>query len=833
MATMQRQDLATGWKWRLANSNNVSKAGELDSLREWHPTTSFPSVIQQELLAIGSIPDPNIGLDERLIQWVGAADWEYSCSFPTPEGAGTDDSAVDLVFEGLDTFATVVLNGKEILRSDNMFLPHRVSCHWGWDWGPIILTAGPYLPIYLETYSARVDKVHITSDLDTDHSSASISIDVQAVGLAARDVRINIIDAASDALEVNSKSALIRLDTVSKSGSAVVCISNPKLWWPNGQGAQHLYRAAVTLLDSSSNVLHETKIQFGVRTIKLIQRPLDNAPGTTFLFNVNGRDIFCQGGNWIPADNLTPRISREKYFDWIRLAKYNHVNMIRVWGGGMYGTEDFFDACDEMGMLVWQDYAFACGDCPMQQEYLESVSREAEAQTLRLRNRASLALLCGGNEDFLLHDWFHVEYDYADHKGPFEDQPFPQRKIFLQLLPEICKRLCPEVQYWPSSPWGEQGKNSLDPNFGDLHQWGVWHLEQKPYQQYKDLSGRFVSEFGMHGFPVMRTLEGFTPDAADRFPQSRVIDCHNKAHGAETRIARYLAENFRYDMRIENYVYCSHLMQSEAYGYALRDWKRKFDGRGREECAGLIIWQLNDIYPCTSWAYIDYYLRPKPAFYTIRRTFAPISVGIERTPLSRWIDEDHPRESEKPTFTVFAHNTNPKEVECRLHLQAFDFQGSGRWAALDWEDKQVTLNAGYNTELGTVTPHSSWTEESLIILEASLVDDLSGSILARFVNWPEPYRYLQWPADTEVSVSVEDGDTDFEHRVTVVANHPVKGCWLEPVYDGMETIDSREPLWEDNMFDLMPGHGITVGVNGLNGRTVRSRFLGDWELTSL
>ena len=587
--------------------------------------------------------------------------------------------------------------------------------------------------------------------------------------------------------------------------------------------------------------------KFGVRTIEIVQRPLDDAPGKTFIFNVNGRDIFSQGGNWIPADNLSSTITRERYFTWIRLARYNHLNMIRVWGGGLYETEDFFDACDEFGILVWHDYAFACGDYPIHEEYLDNIREEAEHQTIRLRNRASLALLCGGNEDFMLNDRFGVKFDIDDLKGPFEDKPFPQRKIYLQLLPEIAARLAPNVTYWANSPWGAGGKDSNDLTVGDMHLWSVWHHAQKPYQQYKELAGRFVSEFGMHGFPVMRTVDAFAPNTEDRYSQSRAIDCHNKGNGAETRIARYLAENFRYDnSNLENFAYCSQLLQSEAYGYALRDWKRKFNGRGKEECAGAIIWQFNDVYPCTSWAYCDYYLRPKPAFYTIRRAFAPISVGIERTPRSRLIDEDNPRDSKIPQFSLFAHNTTTKDVVTILALKAYDFH-TGKWTTFDDPDsahREVTLRAGYNTELGELKKQSSWTEASLIMLSATLIDKSTNEPLAGIIDWPEPFRYLIWPVDTKVDVSVVslEGESSkkvgddglvFENKVTVRANQPVKGVWLEPVYDGKETEDEPEPLWNDNMFDLLPGEELSVLVKGLKGRQVKVKFLGDWEVGAI
>ncbi|KAJ9136624.1 Beta-mannosidase-like protein [Pleurostoma richardsiae] len=883
------------WRWRMASSNGNARADALPALKEWHPVSSFPSVIQMELVSMGAIPDPNIGENERMIQWVGEVDWEYECRFETPSAA---EEFLDLVLEGLDTFATVSLNGVEILESDNMFVPHRVPVksalrparqqnelhilfesalkvgnrleqkygvrkaflrdtrrnhmrkaqyHWGWDWGPILLTAGPYMPVYLDSYTVRIDNIHLASRLSEDHSSAVVtaSVTVSPAGAGASAI-VTITDPTGE--EVGR--AHIDLKGGSE-GSSEISITRPQLWWPNGQGAHPLYTANVELLSAvGPEAVDRLTTRFGIRTIQVIQRPLDDHPGTTFMFRVNGRDIFIQGGNWIPADNMLPRISRQRYFDWVRLAEYCHLNMIRVWGGGIYETEDFFDACDEMGILVWHDYAFACNNLPTHDDFVESVAKEAEAQTMRLRNRASLALLCGGNEDFMFVDFDGIQYDHYDTVGPFDDKPFPQRKIYLEVLPKVAARLCPDVFYWANSPYG--GAIANDATVGDIHQWSVWHGEQRPYQEYKSLSGRFVSEFGMHGFPVQRTVDLFTRGAAsprETHPQSRLVDCHNKSHGAHTRIARYLAENFRFDMTsLRNLAYSSQLMQAEAYTFALRDWKRLFGGPGRERCAGAVIWQLNDCYPVTSWAFVDFFLRPKPAFYAIRRQFAPVSVAAERTPSTLWVDEDKPPASKVPSFALFAHNTTPENVECVLSLRAYDFE-RGAWAELAEEKapRRVTLKAGQSSELGTLGPQPSWTEDSLIILEVTLLDGGSGRQLARCVEWPEPYRYLYWPDDTSMSIRVEPvgehlapsataENTDrvaWEDAVTVVSNQPLKGVWLEPVYDGTEKDDDPEPLWEDNMCDLLPDEKITVRVKGLKGRKLGARFLGDWEVGKL
>ena len=274
--------------------------------------------------------------------------------------------------------------------------------HWGWDWGPVVLTAGPYLPVYLEAYDLRIEDVYVQTNLADDHSTADVAIEVKVapVGTQPASVRISVVDA--DGTEVFSASPDIFED-----GEAYVkfAAASPRLWWSNGLGQQHLYTAHVTLLDAGSDALDASSTRFGIREVELIQRDLDDEPGKTFMFRINGVDVFAQGVNWIPASNLLPTVTRARYFDWIRTVAFAHMNMIRVWGGGIYETVDFFDACDELGVLVWHDYAFACGDYPLHEEFLASVKKEAEVQTTRIRNRASLALLCGGNEDFMMYDW--------------------------------------------------------------------------------------------------------------------------------------------------------------------------------------------------------------------------------------------------------------------------------------------------------------------------------------------------------------------------------------------------------------------------------------------
>jgi beta-mannosidase len=258
------------------------------------------------------------------------------------------------------------------------------------------VTCGPYLPVYLDAYTSRIEDLYVTSNISPDHLSADISVSVKlSKAYTESSVQVQVLDALGTQVAVGETST---------DGSCTFKVLKPSLWWPNGHGDQHLY-TATAILSQFNDTLDTSSKKFGIRSIEVIQRPLSSEPGKTFMFNVNGRDIFAQGGDWIPADNLLPRLTQEKYYSWIKMAQRGNLNMIRVWGGGIYETDDFFDACDEMGLLVWHDYAFACGDFPVHPEFLDSVRKEVECQTLRMRGRASLALLCGGNEDFMLADW--------------------------------------------------------------------------------------------------------------------------------------------------------------------------------------------------------------------------------------------------------------------------------------------------------------------------------------------------------------------------------------------------------------------------------------------
>ena len=490
---------------------------------DWHECVSFPTVIHHELEEAKLIQDPFVADNERKIQWVGRKDWAFKTSFSTPSHASGYSHHV-LAFDGLDTVAKVFLNGEVILECDNMFTPYRVDVsgklkkageknglyiafesnarvakeraanygkeypvfseirapdrvwmrkaqyHWGWDWGPEENTAGPYKDIRLELFNNRIADVHVTTNsIAQDGKEAQITTDVEFDGKDEEvDLEIAIVGPDDQAKAFFSSAVGVTNGSIAR---AEFTIRDPSLWWPAGQGEQPLYTAKVNILRKDGVLLQEHSTSFGIRQVKLIQRPLKNAPGETFFFEINGRPIYICGTNWVPSHNQTPKVTEEDYYKWIDWAKRNNNNMIRIWGGGYFEHDAFYEACDKAGILIWHDFMTACGVYPTPPWVLESVETEVREQVKRLRNHASIALWCGNNEDFMIADARGVKYDLSDMEGPWDKTAMPQRQIYYKIWPQICKELTPEIPYWPSSPFS--GPTANDPTIGDVHEWNV------------------------------------------------------------------------------------------------------------------------------------------------------------------------------------------------------------------------------------------------------------------------------------------------------------------------------------------------------------------------
>lgn len=868
--------LSSHWRFK--------KASEADTA--FLPVAQFPTNIHLDLLHHGKIPDPFLDTNEAAVQWVGEEVWVYQTSFSAPTALGQ----TQLVFEGLDTYATVFLNGKEILKIDNMFIPYRVDVtgrlqdtntleilfdstwlvgkqmekgaedkplfchngdssrlqvrkaqyHYGWDWyvsiclssvtffllradlvprrGPTLLTCGPWRPIYLETFTARFSALSVESVIDQSLSLATVDVTSQVEGTAVKTIELSL---------VGPKGQSVGKKTLSLPNDGTVqvtfTVSTPSLWYPIGNGSQPLYTVEATA-SSDTGVICTSSKRIGLRRVELIQRPIQGQPGTSFFFQINGVPIFCRGADWIPADSFLPRISSERYRAWVEFAVKGNHNMVRIWGGGVYEDESFYEACDELGLMVWHDFMLGCGSYPVTRSFLAQIQNEVIVNLQQLNHHPSIVLWCGNNEDHMFADKYPSGYD-ADDKDPenWLKTRWPARIIYDKILPELCAKYSPNIPYHPGSPWG--GKPSNDPTVGDIHSWSVWMkaLEMYPYQYYPKLSGRFVSEFGLKSYPSLRTLTGCITDPAERHPQSRTMDAHGKSAsktpwaGDYRNIALYMFENLRHGYTLPQYVYASQLVQAEGMAFAYVFWRRLWRGEGQEECAGALCWQLNDCWPCVSWSLGDYHLRPKLAYYTVKRAMAALAVGVTRAEVetSRRSDLTRVHVEKQTRLQAWASSfAASSAVVVDMLVQAFDV-ASGRCV---WESRQtgVTVPANKSTEILDIVFPAPLESQRTTVVAARMLDPTTGSTVARFMDWPQPLRHLPIP---KPAVKVEvDGD-----QVRVSAALPVKALQLS--VDGDAAAEDSVD-WADNCLDLSPGDEQVVVAKGLAGRKVNIMHLG-------
>jgi beta-mannosidase len=754
-----------------------------------------PGSVQQTLLEHSLIPDPFYGLNEKEVQWVGERDWLYRTTFQVTSDL-LAKSHLDLCFDGLDTFAIVYLNGEQILETNNMFVPYRVSIkevaklgdnelvihfesalrrgreleaihgkrprwngdssrlyvrkaqyHYGWDWGPVILCVGPWRDVYVESYETRLAYVLTSTRLANDFKYAELDVTVTLEGANA-EVTLELY---------SCEGMLLEAKRVTDPSKQTFTLETPELWYPHGYGEQPLYKLVVKLTDE----MQEFKI--GFRDVEIVQESVADEKGSSFFFKVNDIEMFIGGANWIPDDLMLNRISPERYRERITQARDANMTMLRVWAGGIYEPDIFYDICDGLGILVWQDFMFGCGIYPAHPEFLESVKQEAEANVKRLRHHACLALWCGNNEDY------QIAESIGQYGSKGDASQFEALAIYEKILPEVCQRLDPTRFYWPGSPYG--GQNSFDQTIGDRHTWDIWHGVMAPYQEYGKYEGRFVSEFGMQSYPSLQALESVTP-IHERFPQSRTIIHHNKASmpdgkpDGHRRLAVYLADNLRDATTLEGYIYNTQFIQAEAMKYAYSSFRRRWGVPGKRAVGGALVWQLNDCWPVTSWAIIDSLGIPKPAYYTIKRELEPVTLGLA---------------NHKDGCEVWATNSKDVSLEGMLERHAYDFEGQ----EIASDKRQVTINPNSTTELGT------WNIKDAMVISARLLEKTS--VTSRATLWSEPFKHYEI-LKPELDIQLL-GQT----QIKLSVRKPAKGVWLNA-------------MCNDNFLDLMPGDDAMITV---------------------
>lgn len=814
----EQMNLGGAWRMREADSET------------WH-SAHVPGSVYADLMADGTMPDPfwrenELDAFERMKK-----DYVYQRTFTVTE-AQLAHAHVELVCEGLDTLAHVSLNGREIAFADNMHITwvwdvkeqlhtgentleirfdspilycakkaeeapgwessdatpgfrhlRKAHCMFGWDWGPRLPDAGIWRPIFLRTWdAARLEN--------------ALMLQAHHDGVVDVTIRPEIAGESAWSAEITAPDGEVIIIPETTAAEQVITIEHPQLWWPNGLGKQPLYRVTVRLATGDTRVW-----RIGLRTMT-VSREKDEW-GEEFCHVVNGMKVFAMGADYIPEDNILARVTPERTRRLLEDCKAANFNAIRVWGGGYYPDDAFYDICDELGLLVWQDLMYACAFYDLTPDFERSIRVETQQNVARLRHHASLALICGNNEmemfmagansALINHRTWEFVPTYPHHITDYV-------KMFEYILPAIVKETAPQTYWWPASP--SSGGNfdaPNDENRGDNHYWDVWHGE-KPFTEYRKFFFRYASEFGFQSFPCLKSVEQFTlPD--DRNIFSRVMERHQRNQAANGKILSYLSQTFRYPNSFDDLLYASQLMQAEAIRYGVEHWRRN---RGR--CMGAIIWQLNDIWPVASWASIDYYGRWKALHYAAKRFFAPVMISAEEEgELSQnpKINEYHPAPLEK-SFRLNVCNETLRDVT-----------GEVVWA-LRTPDGAI-VRQGHQAL--TIPAMSAKWLDKVDCADASLTghyvsfafvgDDVAVSEGTCIFCAPKHFGF------TDPRLTVEKrGDT-----LVVTSRAYAKQVWLES--------EDADLLLDDNAFDMNPG---TKVVRVLRGSAEKVRVRSVWDL---
>lgn len=867
--------LSAGWQVKAVSNGTGGIPDPVAAGRDeegWHPA-QVPGLAHEALWAAGRLPDPYLARSHAksgILEQSGLWDFLYRCRFDVP-GPILDGGAAELCCDGLDTIATVLLNGTEVLRSDNMFVPRRAKVgpllrprdnellirfesalrtgrerqaragerpvwngdpsrlyvrkaqvQYGWDFGPTLLSAGPWRPVRICARPLRLVDVQVLPEVAADLCSARIPIVArieQQADRGAEGCELHITLRAPDGRELARKQQPLTARAPVLHLDDELRLADPELWWPAGHGAQPLYSLEIAIVSRGEPIDVRT-LRIGLRRLRLVEDPLpgDLGGGTSFYFEVNGRPIFCGGANWIPADLITTRPTPARLAALVDEAAAAHMTMLRVWGGGIYEDDAFYDRCDERGILIFQDFLFACGMYPAHDAFRRSVAEEAVAAVRRLRHHACLALWAGNNEDYSIAQSVSAypgpTSPIPTPAGPREKARFDGRRLYEETLPEAVAAADPSRTYWPGSPYSRRSADPSDRSEGDIHIWQVWHQDMLDYQVYGTLRGRFVSEFGMQSVPSRPTLRRAFADGEPLGLE--LLPLLNKGQDGPGRIQSYLDRNLPApvgkERDLDRYIYATQLNQAESVAYAVRAFRRGFGPPGRIACSGALVWQLDDLWPGVSWAITEHYsaedhfagrsVRRKAAYYALRRELLPLALGMAPS------DEG---------CAIWAAQNAGATVFGELRLRAFTADGSLRL------DRSYTVTALPNqvTELcelplpdGALDGRHGDSGHELLIVCAELRS--GGVLLARAVLWPQPLKALPL-RDPGLAITVE-GDA-----VSVHAAGPAKGVLLALADDS----DADPPRWQDNLIDLMPGDDITIAAPGLRGRAVQACSLFD------
>jgi len=812
---MIQKDINANWTFSQSGKN------------EWLPA-KVPGTVHTDLIDNGKIEDPFYRLNELDLQWIDKVDWEYKTTFAADKDLLKKD-VVELDFKGLDTYADVFVNNEKVLSADNMFREWQVNVkdilkegdnelhivfrspinegikkydaqgyvipvsdndlakigqvegdkmvsiytrkagyHFGWDWGPRLVTSGIWRPVTLKAWnSAKIENLQIVQNSVAEEKATFTAVfEIEAVDNGKANIAIQ-----NDGTTL-SKSA-INLQKGIQKYSVDFEIENPKLWWTNGLGEAHLYNISGELNVGSGLTSKETRI--GIRTLELVRDKDDD--GTSFYFKLNGHPVFMKGANYIPNDAFLPRVTEENYRKVVETAKISNNNMLRVWGGGTYEEDIFYDLCDEAGILVWQDFMFACAMFPGDEAFLENVKQEAIDNVKRLRNHPSIALWCGNNE--ILAAWKGWGWQQKEEVKSQENADKiwkAYEDIFHKTLPGVVAEYDPQKSYWASSPSSGEGIPADLVN-GDDHYWGVW-WGKEPFQTYATHLPRFMSEYGFQSFPEIATVQKYAiPEDYNIF--SDVMKSHQRSSIGNGTIEYYMLQEYKKPKDFESFLYVNQVLQAEGIKFGLEGHRRAMPF-----CMGSLYWQINDCWPVASWSSTDYYQNWKALQYYVKKGFEPVLVS----PFT--VGE---------TLKVDVVNDRLTEINATLSFKMIDFEGKVLWE----KTSELTVPANASTNYFETNKTSFINENGKQPANSVLVCQLveNGAVISKNTFYFKPFKELKI-TKPEVSWQISKESDGF--GITLKTDKLAKNVYLQ--------IGDEEGFFSDNYFDLLPGETATINL---------------------
>jgi beta-mannosidase len=783
--------LTDGWRLHLQDGGTVPAA--------------VPGCVHTDLMTAGLLEDPCLGRNEPATAWIGRADWTYSTELTAPE---TGHERTDLVFDGLDTVAEIRLGEAVLGRTRNMHRPHRfdvtgrlsgpgttglsvtftsaytetdrvraavgdrpsaypepinlirkTACNFGWDWGPTLVTAGIWKQARLEHWStARLRRVRPLVTVEDGTGRVEVRVDLERTRQGA-DAPLTVT------AEVAGERAEAAVEPGATEAVVTLRIPEPELWWPRGHGGQPLYDCRVTLSAAGGGTeLDRFGTRIGFRTVALDTSA--DADGSAFTFVVNGRPLFARGVNWIPDDVFPTRITAERYRARLGQAADAGVNLVRVWGGGMYEDDAFYDACDELGLLVWQDFLFACAAYPEEQPLRGEVEAEARENVARLLPHPSLALWNGNNENlWAFRDWGWEEPLAGDSWG---------EGYYLGLLPRIAAETDPTRPYWPGSPWsGSWRHHPNDPAHGATHSWEVWNSAD--YTDYLHDVPRFVAEFGWQAPPTHATLRRALGDE-ELAPDSPGMLHHQKAEDGNGKLHRGLERHFTVPRDFDAWHYLTQVNQARAIATGVEHWRSHWPA-----CAGTVVWQLNDTWPGTSWAAVDGDGRAKPLYHELRRLYADRLLTVQER------DDG---------LAVAAVNHGRTAWAAEVVLRRVDVTGR------ELASHTARFEAGADTVAEVPVPAelvpAAGCRDELLVADAGAL---------RALWFPARDKDFHYPAP-ECEVTLADGADATSAEIRITARTLVRDLLLQ--------VDRLDPAAsaDRGLVTLLPGEQVTITVRG-------------------